>query len=157
MKHRILLLLFIMSFSSIFAQNDNFLDTIMLDQIKRVYPNDNVVAPSSYVISMNFDLNRYRLNEPITMEIKIYAKKGTISFTNSANPFNNYSFTVYDNYNNPVVSSDNYTLWKYKNWGEKSQKTISLQILNELFDIIKQRILHFVGQGEGQRIPCFLL
>ena len=115
MKHRILLLFFIMSFSSIFAQNDNFLDTIMLDQIKRVYPNDNVVAPSSYVISMNFDLNRYRLNEPITMEIKIYAKKGTISFTNSANPFNNYSFTVYDNYNNPVVSSDNYTLWKYKN------------------------------------------
>ncbi|PCG20209.1 hypothetical protein [Brachyspira sp. G79] len=116
MKHRILLLLFIIiSCSNIFAQNDNFLDTIMLDQIKRVYPNDNVVAPSSYVISMNFDLNRYRLNEPITMEIKIYAKKGTVSFTNSINPFNNYSFTVYDNYNNPVVSSDNYTLWKYKN------------------------------------------
>ena len=116
MKHRILLLLFIIiSCSNIFAQDDNFLDTIMLDQIKRVYPNDNVVAPSSYVISMNFDLNRYRLNEPITMEIKIYAKKGTVSFTNSINPFNNYSFTVYDNYNNPVVSSDNYTLWKYKN------------------------------------------
>ena len=116
MKYRILLLLFIIiNCSNIFAQNDNFLDTIMLDQVKRVYPDDNVVAPSSYVISMSFDLNRYRLNEPITMEIKIYAKKGTVSFTNSINPFNNYSFTVYDNYNNPVVSSDNYTLWKYKN------------------------------------------
>ena len=33
---------------------------------------------------------------------------------------------------------DRMKLWKYKNWGEKSQKTISLQILNELFDIIKQ-------------------
>ncbi|WP_300369886.1 hypothetical protein [Brachyspira sp.] len=115
MKYRILLLLFLMGCSKIFAQNDNFLDTIMLDQIKRIYPDDNVVSPSSYTISMSFDLNRYRLNEPITMEIKIYAKKGTISFTNSSNPFNNYNFTVYDNYNNPVVSSDNYTLWKYKN------------------------------------------
>lgn len=113
MKYRILLLLLIVSNLS-FA-NDNFLDTIMLDQIERIYPNDNVVSPSSYTISMNFDLNRYRLNEPITMEIRIYAKKGTVSFTNSANPFNNYSFTVYDNYNNPVVSSDNYTIWKYKN------------------------------------------
>ena len=45
-----------MSFSNIFAQNDNFLDTITLDKIKRIYPNDNVVSPSSYTISMNFDL-----------------------------------------------------------------------------------------------------
>ena len=67
---------------------------------------------------MHFDLNRYRLNEPITMEIKIYAKKGSVSFTNSDNPFNNYKFKVYDNYNNEIVNSDNYTLWKYKN--EKS-------------------------------------
>ena len=37
MKYRILLLLFIMSFSNIFAQNDNFLDTITLDKIKRIY------------------------------------------------------------------------------------------------------------------------
>ncbi|WP_241210645.1 hypothetical protein [Brachyspira hampsonii] len=68
MKYRIFLLLFIIiSCSNIFAQNANFLDTIMLDQIERVYPNDNVVSPSSYTISMNFDLNRYRLNEPITI------------------------------------------------------------------------------------------
>lgn len=131
MKYRILFLLFIMGCSNIFAQNDNFLDTIMLDQIKRIYPDDNVVSPSSYTISMSFDLNRYRLNQPITMEIKIYAEKGTISFTNSSNPFNNYNFTVYDNYNNPVVSSDNYTLWKYKN--EKSLDTSKDRIvtLNE--------------------------
>ncbi|EKV56886.1 hypothetical protein [Brachyspira hampsonii] len=132
MKYRIFLLLFIIiSCSNIFAQNDNFLDTIILDQIERVYPNDNVVSPSSYTISMNFDLNRYRLNEPITMEIKIYAKKGTISFTNSVNPFNNYSFTVYDNYNNPVVSSDNYTLWKYKNERTLDNSQDRIVTLNE--------------------------
>ena len=112
------IMLFILTFSILFAQGnlqDNFLDTIMLDQIERIYPNDNVVNPSSYIISMHFDLNRYRLNEPITMEIRIFAKKGTVSFTNSVNPFNNYMFKVYDNFNNEVVSSDNYTLWKYKN------------------------------------------
>ncbi|MCZ9851018.1 hypothetical protein [Brachyspira hyodysenteriae] len=129
MKYRILLLLLIVSNLS-FA-NDNFLDTITLDQIKRIYPNDNVVSPSSYTISMNFDLNRYRLNEPITMEIKIYAKKGTISFTNSVNPFNNYSFTVYDNYNNPVVSSDNYTMWKYKNERTLDNSQDRIVTLNE--------------------------
>lgn len=112
------IVIFILTFSVLFAQNnlqDNFFDTIMLDQIERLYPNDNIVKPSSYIISMHFDLNRYRLNEPITMEIKIYAKKGSVSFTNSDNPFNNYKFKVYDNYNNEIVSSDNYTLWKYKN------------------------------------------
>lgn len=113
MRYRILLFLLI-AVNLLFA-NDNFLDTIMLDQVKRIYPDDDVVSPSSYVISMNFDLNRYRLNEPISMEIKIYAEKGTVSFTNSVNPFDNYSFTVYDDHNNPVVSSDNYTIWKYKN------------------------------------------
>ena len=115
------IVIFILTFSVLFAQNnlqDNFFDTIMLDQIERLYPNDNIVKPSSYIISMHFDLNRYRLNEPITMEIKIYAKKGSVSFTNSDNPFNNYKFKVYDNYNNEIVNSDNYTLWKYKN--EKS-------------------------------------
>ena len=30
-------------------------------------------------------------------------------------------------------------------------------LMASVFDIIKQRILHFVGQGEGQRISCFLL
>ncbi|MDA0034569.1 hypothetical protein OFR41_05435 [Brachyspira hyodysenteriae] len=129
MKYRILLLLLIVSNLS-FA-NDNFLDTITPDQIKRIYPNDNVVSPSSYTISMNFDLNRYRLNEPITMEIKIHAKKGTISFTNSVNPFNNYSFTVYDNYNNPVVSSDNYTIWKYKNERTLDNSQDRIVTLNE--------------------------
>lgn len=112
------IMLFILTFSLLFAQDnlqDNFWDTITLDQIERIYPNDNIVNPSSYIISMHFDLNRYRLNEPITMEVRIYAKKGSISFTNSDNPFNNYQFKVYDNYNNEVVSSDNYTLWKYKN------------------------------------------
>ena len=115
------IVIFILTFSVLFAQNnlqDNFFDTIMLDQIERLYPNDNIVKPFSYIISMHFDLNRYRLNEPITMEIKIYAKKGSVSFTNSDNPFNNYKFKVYDNYNNEIVNSDNYTLWKYKN--EKS-------------------------------------
>lgn len=115
------IVIFILTFSVLLAQNnlqDNFFDTIMLDQIERLYPNDNIVKPSSYIISMHFDLNRYRLNEPITMEIKIYAKKGSVSFTNSDNPFNNYKFKVYDNYNNEIVNSDNYTLWKYKN--EKS-------------------------------------
>ena len=112
------IVIFILTFSVLFSQNnlqDNFFDTIMIDQIERIYPNDNIVKPSSYIISMHFDLNRYRLNEPITMEIKIYAKKGSVSFTNSDNPFNNYKFKVYDNYNNEIVSSDNYTLWKYKN------------------------------------------
>lgn len=108
------IILFIFSFSILFAQ-DNFLDEIVLNEVERIYPNDEIVAPNSFNISINFDLNRYRLNEPITMEIKIYAQKGEISFTNSINPFNNYKFTVYDNYNNKVVSSDNYTLWKYQN------------------------------------------
>lgn len=103
-------------FSNVFAQDNNgFLDTIMLDKIDRLYNNDEIIADSSYTISMHFDLNRYRLNEPITMEIKIFAKKGTISFTNSINPFNNYIFEVYDTYNNKVIPSDNYSLWKYKN------------------------------------------
>ncbi len=132
MKYRILLLLFmIINCSNIFSQNDNFLDTIMLDEIKRVYPNANAAAPSSYVISMSFDLNRYRLNEPITMEIKIYAKKGTISFTNSVNPFNNYNFTVYDNYNNAVSSSDSYTIWKYKNEVSEDTSKDRIVTLNE--------------------------
>ena len=26
-----------------------------------------------------------------------------------------------------------------------------------VFDIIKQRVFHFIGQGEEQRITCFLL
>ena len=129
MKYKILIL-FIILFNFSFA-NDNFLDTIMLDKIKRIYPDDNVVSPSSYVISMNFDLNRYRLNEPITMEIKIYAKKGKISFTNSMNPFNNYSFTVYDNYNTPVVSSDNYIIWKYKNEKTLDNSNDRVVTLNE--------------------------
>lgn len=97
-----------------FAQSD-FVDTIMLDEIERIYPPNEVVAPSSYTISLHFDLNRYRLREAIDMEIKIYARKGIVSFTNSANPFKNYKFTVYDQNNKPVVSSDNYTLWDYRN------------------------------------------
>ena len=116
MKYKILLIFFIVV-NSLFS-NDNFLDTIMLDQVKRVYTDANLEEPSSYIISMNFDLNRYRLNEPITMEIRIYARKGNISFTNSINPFNNYIIRVYDNYNNEVSQSDNYTIWKYRNRNE---------------------------------------
>ena len=59
------IVIFILTFSVLFAQNnlqDNFFDTIMLYQIERLYPNDNIVKPSSYIISMHFDLNRYRLN-----------------------------------------------------------------------------------------------
>ena len=105
------IVIFILTFSILFAQNnlqDNFFDTIMLNQIERLYPNDNIVKPSSYIISMHFDLNRYRLNEPITMEIRIYAKKGSESFTNSDNPFNNYKFKVYDNYPNLQFRYYNY-------------------------------------------------
>ena len=118
--------------SNIFAQDQNgFLETIMLEKIDRLYNNDSIIADSSYTISMNFDLNRYRLNEPITMEIKIFAKKGTISFTNSINPFNNYIFEVYDNYNNKVLPSDNYSLWKYKNEDAVSDEKDRVVTLNE--------------------------
>ena len=58
------IILFIFSFSILFAQ-DNFLDEIVLNEVERIYPNDEIVAPNSFNISMNFDLNRYRLNEPI--------------------------------------------------------------------------------------------
>lgn len=125
------IIFFILTFSILCAQDsssDNFLDTIFLDQIERIYPNEDIVTPSSYVISMHFDLNRYRLNEPITMEVKIYAKKGSVSFTNSVNPFDNYRFRIYDNRNNEVVSSDNYTLWKYKD--EKNEDRSQNRVIN---------------------------
>lgn len=147
MKLKILSIFLFLSFSFVlFSQND-FVDTIMLDQIDRLYPPDEVVKPSFYNVSLHFDLNRYRLREPIEMEIKIYARKGIVSFTNSANPFKNYKFTVYDQNNRVVFASDNYTLWDYRNrvsLSSSSDRVVTLQEgesysyivdLNNWFDI----------------------
>ncbi len=114
MKIKIVFLLLLTFTHKSFTQNSDFFDTIILEDIERVYPIDSF-EDSSYSVSFHFDLNRYRLKEPIMMEIRIYAKKGVVSFTNSANSFNNYKFELYDVNNEIVSTSDNYSLWENKN------------------------------------------
>lgn len=114
MKIKIVFLLLLALTHKSFTQNSDFFNTIILDDIDRVYPIDSF-EDSSYSVSFHFDLNRYRLEEPIMMEIRIYAKKGVVSFTNSANSFNNYKFNLYDLNNKIVGTSDNYALWENKN------------------------------------------
>lgn len=112
MKFKVILF-FIYSLLSlnIFTQDSKFLDSILLDEIERAYPKIEG-RDQNYSITMHFDNNQYRIGEPIEMEIRIYARKGILSFTNSITHFDNYRIIAYDVNNKKVNESDNYVLWQ---------------------------------------------
>ncbi len=135
MNIKLIFSLMIVLSSIAFSQNNksvsnDFLNTILLDEVGRLYPIGEV-DDSAYSISVSFDFNYYRLNQPIMMEISIYAKKGSVTFTNSSTVFDNYRFNIYDANNKKVEMSDNYTLWTYRD--------ITIESTNEVASIVTLR------------------
>lgn len=76
---------------------------------------DDIAAEQArYFIQIIPDRNRYRLTEAMTAEIRITCREQSITFTNAPNPFENFRFTLFDERNNRVMPSHQYTLWQYK-------------------------------------------
>lgn len=134
----------ISSFQALFSQD--FTGSIFVNDIERRYEHMNE-REAPYTITLRFNMNQYRVNAPITMQIIVRAKEDNVSFTNSVNQFENYGFNVYDENNNLIDHSETYVLWQYRglkymndenlnvvklNQGETFSRTIDL---NDWFDI----------------------
>ncbi len=135
-----------LNFQALFSQD--FTGSIFIKDIERRYENINE-KEAPYTVTLRFNMNQYRLNSPITMQIIVRAKEDNVSFTNSLNQFENYGFNVYDENNNLVDRSETYILWQYRglkymsgenanvvklNQGETFSRTIDL---NDWFDLKK--------------------
>ncbi len=113
---------------ALFAQG--FLDSILVDDIERKY--NNVHENSlPYTVSLHFDLSQYRIGNPITMKIVVKAVKNNVSFTNSISQFENYNFNLYDQNNNLIPISENYTLWAYRGLEYMDGNNFNVVSLNE--------------------------
>ncbi len=134
------------NFQTLFSQN--FSGSIFINDIESRYENMNE-KDVPYTVTLRFNLNQYRVDSPVTMQIIVHAKEDNVSFTNSLNQFENYSFNVFDENNNLVSSSETYVLWQYRgldymggenvnvvhlNQGETFSRTIDL---NDWFDLKK--------------------
>ncbi len=148
MKKVIFIFILVLSFcfQSLFSQD--FSGSIFISDIERRYENMNE-KEVPYTVSLRFDLNQYRINSPVTMQIIVRAKEDNVSFTNSVNQFENYSFSIFDENNNIVANSETYVLWQYRgleymngnnvnvvklNQGETFSRTIDL---NDWFELNK--------------------
>ncbi len=142
----IFIFVLLFNFQTLFSQD--FSGSILIKDIERRYESTNQ-KEAPYTITLRFNMNQYRVNAPITMQIIVRAKEDNVSFTNSVNQFENYSFNIFDENNDIVENSETYVLWQYRgleymggdnvnvvtlNQGETFSRTIDL---NDWFDFKK--------------------